>query len=179
MPARKQRPNEFTTGEVAKMLRVAMRTVTKWCDQGHLAYWRIPGDVNNHRRITSENLRAFIRAKELPWPRELASPVALLASDDMQLVQQLRLGLGDSLHVAPTPFLAGRLYEQVFPAVIVADVRLGVSTVRDLIADLAEEPVLILAIEDEDEAQRFPTETSWRRPFDATLLVERIRGLLG
>jgi two-component system response regulator RpaA len=33
----------FTTGEVAKMCKVAPRTVSKWVDSGRLRGYRIPG----------------------------------------------------------------------------------------------------------------------------------------
>jgi len=48
----------FTTGEVAKVCSVAPRTVAKWCDQGRIKCFRIPGSKD--RRITEEWLIAFL-----------------------------------------------------------------------------------------------------------------------
>lgn len=49
----------FTTGQVAKLCKVAPRTVAKWFDAGRLRGYRIP--VLGDRRIPREHLAAFLR----------------------------------------------------------------------------------------------------------------------
>ena len=44
----------FTTGQVAKICKVAPRTVSKWFDSGRLRGYRIPGSQD--RRIPREHL---------------------------------------------------------------------------------------------------------------------------
>jgi excisionase family DNA binding protein len=44
----------FTTGQVAKICKVAPRTVSKWFDSGRLRGYRIPGSQD--RRIPREQL---------------------------------------------------------------------------------------------------------------------------
>ncbi len=48
------------TGDVAKLCRVAARTVTKWIDNGSLKGFRIPGSA--HRRVTRDDFIAFAKA---------------------------------------------------------------------------------------------------------------------
>ena len=49
----------FTTGQVAKICKVAPRTVSKWFDSGRLKGYRIPGSQD--RRIPREYLIRFLK----------------------------------------------------------------------------------------------------------------------
>ncbi len=53
----------FTTGEIAKMCKVAPRTVSKWFDSGRLKGYRIPGSQD--RRATRNDLIAFLKRHEI------------------------------------------------------------------------------------------------------------------
>ena len=57
----------LTTGEVAKICKVAPRTVSKWFDSGKLRGYRIPGSKD--RRIPMEHLIRFMRAHGIPPTR--------------------------------------------------------------------------------------------------------------
>src|SRR5256712_12415513 len=54
----------FTTGQVAKICKVAPRTVSKWFDSGRLRGYRIPGSQD--RRIPRENLVRFLKEHGMP-----------------------------------------------------------------------------------------------------------------
>lgn len=54
----------LTTGQIAKICRVAPRTVSKWFDDGRLKGYRIPG--SHDRRVPVANLREFMTANEIP-----------------------------------------------------------------------------------------------------------------
>ena len=64
----------FTTGQVAKICKVAPRTVSKWFDSGRLRGYRIPGSQD--RRIPREHpirfeLEQVLRGEilgALEWP---------------------------------------------------------------------------------------------------------------
>lgn len=58
----------FTTGQVAKICKVAPRTVSKWFDSGRLRGYHIPGST--YRRIPRENLIKFMAEHKLPMPEE-------------------------------------------------------------------------------------------------------------
>ena len=60
----------FTTGEVAKICRVAPRTVCSWCKKGVIDFYVIPGSPD--RRITSEALHKLFNEYGMPkhWLEE-------------------------------------------------------------------------------------------------------------
>ena len=54
----------FTTGQVAKICKVAPRTVSKWFDSGRLSGYRIPGSQD--RRIPRDSLIKFLKEHGMP-----------------------------------------------------------------------------------------------------------------
>lgn len=68
-------PRAFTTGQVAKMCRVAPRTVSKWVDSGRLKGFRLPGSQD--RRIFTADVVAFLREHGLPVPQALSAGVTV------------------------------------------------------------------------------------------------------
>jgi excisionase family DNA binding protein len=54
----------FTTGQVAKICKVASSTVSKWFDSGRLKGYRIPG--SHDRRIPRECLIKFLDENGMP-----------------------------------------------------------------------------------------------------------------
>lgn len=54
----------MTTTEVAKLFGFSAHLVRKWCDQGIIRSWKIPG--SRHRRIEEKDLLAFAREHGLP-----------------------------------------------------------------------------------------------------------------
>lgn len=70
----------LTSHEVASLVQVSPSSVLKWIEQGKLKAFRTPG---GHRRVASDELVGFLRAHELPVPRELEDEkVRLLVIDD-------------------------------------------------------------------------------------------------
>jgi len=74
----------FTTSVVARMLGVALQSVSNWIDAGQLRAGRTPG---GHRRIEQEDLLDFLRQQGLAIPAELQpSPPKVLIVDDEEAV---------------------------------------------------------------------------------------------
>ncbi len=65
----------LTTGHVSKLLNVASRTVSKWCDTGKLRSHRLP--ESKDRRILRPDLIAFLIRNEWPIPHDLALPITI------------------------------------------------------------------------------------------------------
>jgi excisionase family DNA binding protein len=63
----------YTTGEAARLLCVAPRTVCKWFDSGRLKGFRVPGSQD--RCIPREQLVRFITDHGLALPAELTDEV--------------------------------------------------------------------------------------------------------
>lgn len=59
----------LTTGQVAKLCKVAPRVVSRWFDSGRLRGYRIPGSQD--RRIPVEQLLRFLRECNMPIPVEI------------------------------------------------------------------------------------------------------------
>lgn len=70
----------FSTGEAAKLCKVAPRTVSKWFDSGKLKGYKLPG--SNDRRIPREQLIRFMKDNGMEMPVELQdAPAAVLPGD--------------------------------------------------------------------------------------------------
>lgn len=110
----------FTTGEVARICKVAPRTVSKWFDSGELAGYRIPGSKD--RRIPRDDLLAFMDKHGIPHnglgtdkPRALI--VSKGASNHADLQETLTQN-NFEVYSADSAFAAGALAERFKPQII-------------------------------------------------------------
>ena len=80
----------FTTGQVAKICKVAPRTVSKWFDSGRLKGYRIPGSQD--RRIPREYLIKFLKEHGMPLGdlEDEAMAKVLIVSQDQILIENLK-----------------------------------------------------------------------------------------
>ena len=80
----------FTTGQVAKICKVAPRTVSKWFDSGRLKGYRIPGSQD--RRIPREYLIKFLKEHGMPLGdlEDEAMAKVLIVAQDQILIENLR-----------------------------------------------------------------------------------------
>jgi excisionase family DNA binding protein len=119
----------LTTGEVAKICKVAPRTVTKWFDSGQLRGYRIPGSKD--RRIPVGQLVRFMRQNSMPLDgmMHFTKTRVLIVDDEVEIVEMLRDLLGQQtnydVHIAHNGFEAGVEAEKVKPHVILLDINLG------------------------------------------------------
>ena len=56
----------YTTGQLALLLKVAPRTVSKWFDAGLFKHGSYKLPESNDRRITHEGLVAFLAEQNMP-----------------------------------------------------------------------------------------------------------------
>lgn len=152
----------LTTGQVAKVCRVAPRTVSKWFDSGKLKGYRIPGSQD--RRIPRENLLKFLREHNMPVDVlgivDSQNP-ALVVTDDKRTTESV-LSLNSLeatfvVDVVKNAFEAGQ-YRRI-PRVVVIDFSIGRSESLQLVRALRDahrdqQPrVEFYAIVGEDEAK--------------------------
>ncbi len=115
----------LTTGQVARICRVAPRTVSKWFDSGQLRGYRIPGSKD--RRIPRQQLLRFMKAHGLPLDEIEGDQIRVLIVDEdgelSTLVQQT-LSQRPRLQVetARSAFEAGALLAELGPRVLVLDI---------------------------------------------------------
>jgi excisionase family DNA binding protein len=119
----------LTTGEVARICKVAPRTVTKWFDSGQLRGYRIPGSKD--RRIPVTQLMRFMRQNNMPLDGMLhfTKTRILIVDDEAEIVDMLRDLLSQQatydVQVARNGFEAGLAAERIKPHVILLDINLG------------------------------------------------------
>ncbi len=181
----------FTTGQVAKICKVAPRTVSKWFDSGRLKGYRIPGSQD--RRIPREYLIRFLKEHGMPLGdlEDEAMAKVLLVGQDQVLIENLKQKLpidrSFKVAVAASGFEAGIQAESFHPDCIIVDFSIGRIEALQICQNLRRNPeytdtILIALLPDDGSSTSFDRSSineTFKKPFDAALLAERIRTLIG
>lgn len=107
----------YTTGMIAKICKVAPRTVSKWFDSGQLRGYRIPGGQGGDRRVTRDSLLEFLKAHGMPVEEvvggDLRHVLLVAVPDDFHRELALRLNpdSGFKLEAVPDLFTAGMVFQ--------------------------------------------------------------------
>ncbi|MBY0227912.1 MAG: helix-turn-helix domain-containing protein, partial [Gemmataceae bacterium] len=180
----------FTTGQVAKICHVAPRTVSKWFDTGKLKGYRIPGSQD--RRIPREQLIRFMKDNHIPLGslEEESWHKVLVVGAEPLFIERLKELLPEDddykFEVAHSGFEAGTKASAFHPNSIVIDHAMGrgeaLQIAQTLRRNESYKETLILALAGEDEPSpegltEFGFSDAFKKPFDITLLSERIRTL--
>ncbi len=181
----------FTTGQVAKICKVAPRTVSKWFDSGRLRGYRIPGSQD--RRIPREALIKFLKEYGMPLGEleEEGLHKILIVGAEKLFVDRVRELLPEAedfkYELAASGFEAGIQAESFHPDTIIIDLAMGRTEAVQIAANLRRKPeyeqtlILALASEDEAEPEKLASHgfsEAFKKPFDIALLGERIRTLV-
>ena len=181
----------FTTGQVAKICKVAPRTVSKWFDSGRLRGYRIPGSQD--RRIPREHLIRFLKEHGMPLGEleEEGWHKILIIGAEPLFISRVQELLPDEeeykYEVANSGFEAGIQAHSFHPDTIVIDLAMGrseaIQIAQNLRRDAGYEQTLIVALASEDEAapeklSEYGFSEAFKKPFDVALLGERIRTLV-
>lgn len=136
----------LTTGEVARICKVAPRTVTKWFDSGQLHGYRIPGSKD--RRIPVNMLIRFMKANAIPLDGvvNFAKTRVLIVDDEVDITDMLRDLLSREanyeVQTCTNGFEAGIFAEKMKPHVILLDIHLGAINGRDVCKSVRMNPDL-------------------------------------
>jgi excisionase family DNA binding protein len=180
----------FTTGQVAKICKVAPRTVSKWFDSGRLRGYRIPGSQD--RRIPREHLIKFLKEHGMPLGEleEEGLHKILIVGAEKLFVDRVRELLPEDddfkYELAASGFEAGIQAESFRPDTIIIDLAMGRTEGLQIAGNLRKpeyEQTLIIALASEDEAEPEKLvnngfSEAFKKPFDVALLGERIRTLV-
>jgi excisionase family DNA binding protein len=180
----------FTTGQVAKICKVAPRTVSKWFDSGRLRGYRIPGSQD--RRIPRQHLIRFLKEHGMPLGEledEAMGKILLVGTDNhvRSSLDELMSMEDYKIENAASGFEAGIQAESLHPDCVVVDFVMGRNEAVMIAQNLKKnteyaDTVLIGLLSDEDNASGFDRtlfNETFRKPFDTALLAERIRTLVG
>lgn len=186
----------FTTGDIARLCNVTIRTVIRWFESGALPGYKIPGSKT--RRVPREQLIAFLRAHGMPLG-ELAAPGGaaagarriLVVDDEPAIAEMLRALLksrGFVVEVALNGYEAGTRTVTFAPHLIVLDYNLGDSTGLDVARTvrsneaLASTKILCMSGMLEGDAVRevlaHGVDDFVRKPLDLADVVARVDRLL-
>jgi excisionase family DNA binding protein len=181
----------FTTGQVAKICKVAPRTVSKWFDSGRLRGYRIPGSQD--RRIPREHLIKFLKEHGMPLgelEEEGWHKILIIGAEKLFIDRVHELLPEDEdykYELANSGFEAGIQAESFHPDTIVVDLAMGRSEALQIAQNLRRNPqyetTMIIGLASEDEAApetlvNYGFNETFKKPFDVALLGERIRSLV-
>ena len=134
----------LTTGQVAKLCNVTIRTVIKWFENGHLEGYRIPG--SRDRRFPRNNVVEFMQSHGIPLG-ELQDGAGtrkrlLLVDDDPALLATLEeylksLGLFE-IATASNGYEAGLKTHSFKPHLLLIDYNLGDITGSEVAASIRQ-----------------------------------------
>ncbi len=181
----------FTTGQVAKICKVAPRTVSKWFDSGRLKGYRIPGSQD--RRIPRDYLVKFLKEHGMPvygLEDESLAKILVVAQDSV-LIENVKHVLPEEksfkVAIASSGFDAGIQAESFHPDCIVVDFSIGKAEALQICQNLRKSQefseIILIAILLPDDGDGLSFDRSiinetFRKPFDFTLLAERLRTLV-
>lgn len=180
----------FTAGEVAKVCRAAVRTVSQWIDSGQIVGYRLPGRDSDtrvsDRRVTRTELVRFLRAHGMPLgslSREGATVV--LVSFSPKDADKLTLALnGYRVHRVGSLFAAGMILGSQDVNVCVIDLAASrseaVAMAQSVRAHAWLGGVALVAVANEDEPDAAGLRKAGfaeviQRPFDEAELVKCIQ----
>jgi PleD family two-component response regulator len=181
----------FTTGQVAKICKVAPRTVSKWFDSGRLRGYRIP--ETQDRRIPREYLIRFLKEQGMPLgdlEDDCMAKVLIVAQDQVlieNLKREMPLERSFKVKVVATGSETGIEVESLRPDCVVVDFSIGQAEALQICLSLRRNPaffeVVIFALLPNNGSSSFfdrsPVNEMYKKPFDVALLAERIRMLIG
>jgi excisionase family DNA binding protein len=137
------RAKVYTTGQIAKLVKVAPRTVSKWFDSGRLRGYRIPGSQD--RRVPEQSLLTFLREYGLPTDElehRIYTHVLIVGSDQPILFTESDLARWRVTFVR-SAFDAGLAAARHRPHVVAVDLAVGRIEAGQIAAALQGQCVLI------------------------------------
>jgi two-component system response regulator RpaA len=179
----------FTTGQVARICKVAPRTVSKWFDSGRLRGYRIPGSQD--RRIPRDHLIRFLKDHDMPLgelEKEGWHKILVIGAEKL-FIDRLKNLMPEAddfrYEIANSGFEAGIQAESFHPDTIIVDLAMGRSEGLQMAVNLRKNPAyeqtVIIAMASEDEAapekliESYGLNEVFKKPFDTALLSELVR----
>ena len=181
----------FTTGQVAKICKVAPRTVSKWFDSGRLKGYRIPGSQD--RRIPRDYLIKFLKDHKMPLyglEEELLAKVLVVSQEQIMIEKLCRELPEDKMFrvaAAASGFDAGMQAENFHPDCVIVDFSIGKAEALQICQNLRRSgefnDVILIGLFPDDgntmSLDRSCFNETFKKPFDTSLLAERLRTLIG
>jgi hypothetical protein len=160
----------YTAGEVARICRVAARTVGKWCDGGKLKHHRVPEsdlDAYGDRRVERKHLIEFMTQYKFPMDG--------LGLADAVVVYSLDAELPDfTVVTAASSFECGMLCSDLRPVALLVGTRCGVAEALT-VANHAAAHNVVTALVGAEGRRADPRVTRFPEKVTAARLAEWVR----
>lgn len=117
----------FTVYQASKYCRVSSKTIINWIDAGYIKAYKTPG---GHRRISRNDLEAFMKKQGIPIPEKEAKDTRrriLVVDDDPIIVESIVQSLEEDEHdyeviSASDGFEAGLQVNHFKPHLLILDI---------------------------------------------------------
>lgn len=181
----------LSTGEIAKLCDVNLRTVIRWIERGALKGFKLPGRGNNRVRV--EDFLAFLVEHEIPIPADLQEEnrKVLVVDDEPAIARALQRVLrkhGLVAEVAADGFQAGTKLMKERPLLVTLDLSMPGLSGYDVLSFVRETPeisstkILVISALGGDALQKaidLGADAILNKPFDNQELVDVINQLVG
>lgn len=181
----------YTTGEIAKLCDVHLRTVIRWIERGSLKGFKLPGRGNN--RVLASDLVAFLKEYSMPIPDELQqhySRSVLIVDDEQPIAKAISRALrtaGFETCIASDGFQAGSLLWSFKPVLMTLDLRMpGIDGYRVIewvreSPDVSDVRILVISALGDAALQKaldVGADAVLSKPFDNAQLLDSVESLI-
>ncbi len=176
----------FTITQVARICKVSPRIASKWFDAGQLKGYRIPGTKD--RCVPHEYLIQFLKEHGMPWANLENAAKILIVAQDQVMIENLKRELPESFKTTSvrSGFDAGVQVESFLPDCIIVDFSIGHVEALEICQSLRRRSelseIILIALLDHTTPTSFDRSSineTFKKPFDAALLAERLQTLVG
>ena len=187
--------NTYSTGYVAKLLGVTNKTIVKWIRERGLKAFQLPG--GEHFRIRKEELIKFLKANNVPVPKEISPRTGklriLIIDDDENMCSAIkRILVNDGsfeVDVAYDGFDGGLKINTFKPDLVLLDIKMPGIDGLEVLKRIKENPdtlqikvVIVSALLNDDISQRVKEldgNGTLKKPFKKEELLKKIKKLMG
>ncbi len=184
----------LTTGEIAELCHVHLRTVLQWIHDGKLKAYRTPG---NHSRVQTVDFVEFLKHYNMPIPDSLSTRgntrKILIVDDDANMVSSLKRlfkkDLSFEVDVAYDGFEAGIKLLLFKPDVIILDMKMPGMNGYEVAQKVKRSPncvhtsiIGVSAYFEEADKKRLldiGVDACIDKPFNSDALLDQVHALMG
>lgn len=182
----------LTTGDIAKLCDVNLRTVIRWIDRGALKGFKLPGRGNNRVRV--EDFIDFLNENGMPIPPELAGEGnrRVLVIDDepaiTRVIKRILGAAGYEVSVAHDGFQGGTKLLQERPALVTLDLSMPGMDGFEVLEFIRKTPevahtrVVVISALAESELHRAKdagADLVLGKPFETDQLIGVVKSMIG
>jgi len=186
----------FTTGEVAELCGVTLRTVVNWINKGKLPAYKLPG-TRGDNRIRAPELISFMQENGIPLP-EILNPatqdkiqtpdIDILIIDDERAmagaISRILEREGYKVARAHDGFEGGIMFNQHQPKAVTLDLqmpRMDGFAVLSQLKSASNTKVIVISGSNEtalNKARSLGADAVIKKPFENTELIQTVNEIL-